>query len=331
MIGGSVLPVVIAGTGSALPKRAVLTTEVVDRAFPDADPSDRRRMVELCGIDRRYWIEPGGTAAALGSAALRQALERARLTPGELRRIIFVSSTGGDHLVPSTAQDLVASLDLSDTCDAFDLSNSCAGFLSAFDVGARSVATGWGPVAIVAVETFSRLLSPKGRRAYVVLGDAAAAAILGRAERGGVLASCLRSSRRLRGKMAMAVPGTPDARPFHDFDARTHEIADTAIACVKSATDEVLRATGMALSDVDWIVLHQPNGSLYQTFLDALRIDPNKTVNVVRDIGSVGSASVPWCLDRLLRERPVSPGQRILMASVGAGTTYGAIIYEVGS
>jgi 3-oxoacyl-[acyl-carrier-protein] synthase III len=135
----------------------------------------------------------------------------------------------------------------------------------------------------------------------------------------------------LRGKMSMAFPGAPDARPFHDFDARSHEIADTAIASVKAATDEVLRATSMSLADVDWIVLHQPNGSLYQTFLDALRIDPKKTVNVVRDIGSVGSVSVPWCLDRLLRERPVEPGQRVLMASVGAGTTYGAILYEVGS
>jgi 3-oxoacyl-[acyl-carrier-protein] synthase III len=221
-------------------------------------------------------------------------------------------------------------LGLSDSCDAFDLSNSCVGFLSALDVGARSIATGLGPVAIVAVETFSRLLSPKGRRAYVVLGDAAAAVVLRRAERGGILASYLRSSGRLRGKMSMALPGTPDARPFHDFDVRKRELGDTAIALLRAATDEVLGAARMSVNDLDWVVVHQPNGSLYEIMLDALGVAPTKTVNVVREIGSVGAASVPWCLDRLLRTRPVAPGHRVLMASIGAGTTYGAILYEVG-
>lgn len=328
---GAILPAAIAGTGSALPARIVFTKDLVEQAFPDSDPDQRRRVEERCGIETRRWIEPGTSAASLGVVALRQALDRAELDPRELRRIIFVSSTGGDHLVPATAQDLVASLGLSDTCDAFDMSNSCVGFLSALDVGARSVVTGLGPVAIVAVETFSRHLSPQGPRAYVVLGDASAAVVLRRAERGGILASYLRTSDRLRGKMSMALPGTPDSRAFHDFDARSRELSESAVACIKAATGMVLGTAGLSLSNIDWVVLHQPNGPLFQLLVDSLGVDPARTVNIVREIGSVGSVSVPWCLDRLLRSRPVAPGQRILLASVGAGTAYGAILYEVGT
>ena len=286
-------------------------------------------MVRKSGIETRRWIEPGTLAAALGGRALEQALAQADLPPGALRRIIFVSSTGGDHLLPATAHDVADRLGLSETCDAFDVSNSCVGFLTALDIGCRSVATGEGPVGIVAVETFSRQLSPQGPRAFVVLGDAAAAAVLRPSPRGGLLASYLRTSDRLRGKMTMALPGTPGARPYHDFDARSRELLDSALASIGAAVNEVLARAALPLSAVDWFVLHQPNGSMYARLVEALGIDFSRTVNVVRDLGSLGCASVPTGLDRLFRTRPVESGQRILLASVGAGTAYGAALYEV--
>ena len=323
------IPVRIAGTGSAVPARTVTTREVVARAFPDGDPASLRQTEEKTGIATRHWVEPGATAAGLGAEALRGALAAARLEPGDLRRIIFVSSTGGDHLVPATAHDVAALLGLSESCDAFDMNNSCVGFLSALDVGARSVATGLGPVAVVAVEIFSRQLSPEGARAYVVLGDAAAAAVLTPAPDGGLLASHLRTSERLRGKMSMSLPGTAGARPFHDFDARNRELTESALHCFRASTGAVLAAAGLGLAEVDWVVFHQPNGNLLRALLQALEVPAEKTVSVVEEIGSVGSASVPSALDRLLRTRPVRSGQRILMASVGAGTAYGALLYQV--
>jgi 3-oxoacyl-[acyl-carrier-protein] synthase III len=63
----------------------------------------------------------------------------------------------------------------------------------------------------------------------------------------------------------------------------------------------------------------------------ALGLDPARIVRVVEEIGSVGSASVPVSLDRLLRTRPVRPGDRILMVGVGAGVAHGAILYRVGT
>jgi 3-oxoacyl-(acyl-carrier-protein) synthase III len=324
------LPAVIAGTGSELPARVVHTRDVVAQAFPEALPEQRARVAEKSGIETRRWLAPPETAASLASAALRRALERSGVAPAELRRIIFVSSTGGDHLVPATAHDVAGAFGLSETCDAFDMSNSCVGFLSALDVAGRSIATGIGPAAVVAAETFSRQLSPEGARAYVVLGDAAAAAVLRRAETGGILASCLRTSERLRGKMRTALPGTPGARGFHDFDARSHELTESAVACIGAAIDDVLKKVRMSLADVPWVVVHQPNGSLFASLLERLGVDPARTINVVREIGSVGAASVAFGLDRLLRSRTFQPGERILIASVGAGTAYGALLYEVG-
>jgi 3-oxoacyl-[acyl-carrier-protein] synthase-3 len=333
------IPVFLAGTGSALPRRSLTTRELVERAFPGGDPASLRAIEEKTGIDVRYWLSDGESAATLAAEALGRALDRARLPAGALGRIILVTSTGGDHLVPATAHDVAGLLGLSDSCDAFDMSNSCVGFLSAFDVAARSVATGSGPVAIVAVETFSRHLSPEGPRAYVVLGDAAAAAVLvpvsaggggGGGGGGGIVAGHLRSSERLRGKMTMALPGTPGARPYHDFDVRSRELTDSAHESIKASIDHVLSAAALSLGQIDWVLIHQPNGAFFHALVARLGVDPARTVPVVRDVGSVGAASVPTSLDRLMRTRAVAPGQRILLASVGAGTAHGALLYQVG-
>ncbi len=322
-------PARIAGTGSAVLGPAVGTRQLIERAFPEADEARILDLERKTGIATRHWVPPGTSAAELGQRALQAALEAAGLRADQLARIIFVSSTGGDHLVPATGHDVAGRLQLDGSCDVFDLSNGCVGFLSALDVAARSIGTGLGPVAIVAVEIFSRHLSPEGPRAYAVLGDAAAAAVLTPAAAGGMLASCLRSSARLRGKMSMSLPGTPGARAFHDFDARSKELTDSAVAAFRHTTGVVLQQAGLTMADVDWVVFHQPNGPLHRQLLQALDVPEARTVSVVERLGSVGSASVPSALDQLLRTRDVRLGQRLLLASVGAGTAMGAILFEM--
>src|SRR4029079_12129923 len=86
--------------------------------------------------------------------------------------------------IPATANAVLDGAGVPSTCDAFDVNNACMGFLSAFDVAARSVATGRHPVAVVTVETLSRYVRPEAPRPYLVLGDAAAAIVMGEAANG---------------------------------------------------------------------------------------------------------------------------------------------------
>ena len=51
---------------------------------------------------------------------------------------------------------------------------------------------------------------------------------------------------------------------------------------------------------------------------------------MVRDVGSVAAVSIPYSLDLLMRTGKVRPGDRILMVGVGAGVSYGALLYQVG-
>lgn len=321
------IPVVIRGTSSAILGARHETEALVQQALPGSDVAGLRKRI---GIATRYWVTPEDTAARLGAAALRGALEAAGCAARDLQRIIFVSSTGGDWLIPATANDVAALLECDDTCDAFDVNNSCAGFITAFDLAARSIATGLALVAVVVAETFSRYLSSTMPRPYLVLGDAAGAVVLGRGRsEGGVLGTWLRNSSALRGQMATPHPGRSRRPEFIRFAASSEELVTSALETIRASAEAVLSQAELTWADVDWFLPHQPNGEMLRQIAESFPVGPDRMIPVVEEIGSVGAASIPFSLDRLLRTRQVRPGDHILMVGFGSGTAYGAALYQV--
>lgn len=315
------------GTGSALPARCVTTDELLPLAFPGRNHDDLRAKV---GIRTRYWLGEGDSATSLSVEALRRALDMSGLAARDLSRILFVTQTGGDYGIPANANHVAAALDVDDTCDCFDVNNTCTGFLTGLDIAARSVATGMGPVAVIAVETFSRNLSTKEPRAMMVFADGAAACIVGAARSAdeGILAVHLRNNAMLRGRILHA---HPQPGMYYQFAPTGKELADAAVACIGHASRTVMAQAGLGPDEVDKFLPHQPNGPLYRAIAGDLGFGEEKLWPVVDDVGSLGAASAPYSLDQAIRGGAVRPGMTLLMAGVGSGTSYGAVLFRTAS
>jgi 3-oxoacyl-(acyl-carrier-protein) synthase III len=321
------LRVCIAGTGSVLPGAPVTTRELVARV---PGTWDAARVEERTGIAARHFVPPGTTAAELGAAALRRALSAAGMPAEALARVIFVDSLGGDTLIPATANAVVGALGLAGTCDCFDLNNACLGFLSALDVAARGVATGQGPVGIVVAELGSRFITPEDPRPYFVFGDAAAAVIVTATTNGaGILGSVLRNDAGNAGGVVLAHPAHTGLRETIRFTEPNARMLDLALDLLRDSTRAVLAQAGLGIEDVDWILPHQPNGVMLDAFVEALGVDAERVVPVVRETGSVGAASIPLSLDRLVSSGRLRAGDRVLMIGVGAGLSSGAMLLQV--
>lgn len=323
------IPAALLGTGRVLPGRRVENDEVSQRAVPPLDPDF---IWKRAGIRARHWVEPGTRAAPLAAEAIQQALSQAGLAASDLRRLIFVSSSSGDWLGPGTASLVAAELGLTGQCDAFDINNACVGFLTALDLAARSVATGLGPVAIVAAEFFSDMITPDDPRTYAIFGDAIGALVVGPAVRDdeGVLGVTLHTD---------PTPGLTTYIPHPRFSGH-HEglrfgvsnqtIARGAIEYLVRATRTALEAAHLHLDQIDCVLPHQPNGRMFDIILSALKIDPARTHKVVDQIGSCGAASIPFSLDCMARAGRIPAGASLLMLSIGAGASYGAMVLRVG-
>ena len=323
------IPVRIAGTGTVPAGRPVSTAELVARVQGGLDCAE---VEAKTGIVSRYFAESGATAAELGARALQEALAMAELPAAALQRLIFVSSLGGDAMIPATSNIVAARLGLAGTCDCFDLNNACMGFLSALDVGARSVATGRSPIGIVVAELGSRFIVPEDPRPFLVVGDGVAAAVLDTARGAeGLLASWLRNDGTMAGDVTLGHAGLTGRRETTRFTSSNQHITALAIDGFRHSVEAVLAEAALTLAEIEWVVLHQPNGALLRRVVEALGLDPARTTSVVREVGSVGAACIPMSLDRLLRSGRVRAGDRILMAGVGGGISYGAVILRVAS
>ena len=114
------------------------------------------------------------------------------------------------------------------------------------------------------------------------------------------------------------------------FGLSARELTGRAVDNVVRTCSAVTEQAGVSIDDVDWVLLHQANGSIMDAFLKALDIPESRSIRVVRELGSLGAAGVAVALDRLLRTRPVKEGDLVLIASVGAGAARGAVLFRMG-
>jgi 3-oxoacyl-[acyl-carrier-protein] synthase-3 len=182
---------VIAGVGSALPKRRVTNDELAETV----DTSDSW-IVERTGIRSRYIAGEGETTATLARDAALSALEQAGLVPTDIGLIVLATATP-DQTFPSSATKVQAMLGIDD-CVAFDVHAVCTGFLYALTVADSMLRSGTAKRALViGAETFSRLLDWEDRATCVLFGDGAGALVLEAKEsEDGILATRLHADGR---------------------------------------------------------------------------------------------------------------------------------------
>lgn len=319
----------ILATATHFPGTPRLTSEVARAAMPERTVAD---VEARTGIHTRWFGNPGDSLAEQAAEAIRKALLTAEMPASALKRVIFTCSTGGDYILPANANAVLDLLGLDGSADCFDLNNACVGFLSGLDVAARCVATGLGPVAVVASEMGSRHIDPADPRPYVVFGDAAAAAIVTAAEPGGaaILASAFGNRGSLRDTVHMAHGSLTGQRENIVFNKSNRDITEIAMAGLGQVASQIFAETGLDWHGVDWIVPHQPNGAMLGQIADHFGLDRQKMIPVVAETGNIGSASTAVGLDRLLRSGQVRSGQTILLIGVGSGLSYGALLYRVG-
>jgi 3-oxoacyl-[acyl-carrier-protein] synthase III len=233
--------------------------------------------------------------------------------------------------VPATANAVACELGLRGSCDAFDVNNACSGFLTAFDLGARSTATGLAPVGVVAVELMSHVIRADDPRPYLVFGDAAGAVVLGAGGADeGVVGVSLGNDGSFGNTAFLTQPRYAGGIETVTFGISNQAMSDGAVGKIVDSTRRVLAEASLRIEDVAWVLPHQPNGTMLEGIIAALGVDRARIVPVVQEIGSVACASIAVSLDRLMRTRPVAPGDHVLMTGVGSGVSWGAILYRVG-
>ena len=309
---------VIAGVGSALPKRCVTNAELAETV----DTTDEW-IVERTGIRSRYIAADGETTASLATDACRRALEHAGIDANDIGLIVLATATP-DQTFPSSATKVQAALGIDD-CVAFDVHAVCTGFLYALSVADSMLKSGMANKALViGAETFSRILDWEDRGTCVLFGDGAGALVLS-AEEGeqGILATRLHADGRHND--LLYVDGGPSTTgTVGKLRMKGREVFRHAVKNLADVLNEVLAAANLDASQVDWVVPHQANARILDATARKLGLPIEKVVVTVDRHANTSAASVPLALDTAVRDGRITRGDLIVLEAMGGGFTWGA-------
>ena len=101
-----------------------------------------------------------------------------------------------------------------------------------------------------------------------------------------------------------------------------------AVRCVPEVIRETLEGTGIAVSDIDYFVLHQANKRIVESVAKRLKEDISKFPMNMDEYGNTSSASIPILLDEMNRKGMLKRGDKLVMSGFGAGLSWGAAYLE---
>ena len=309
---------VVAGVGSALPKRRIDNEELA--ATVDTSV---QWIVERTGIRSRYVAGEGETTATLARDAAVRALEHAGIDAKDVGLIVLATATP-DQTFPSSATKVQAMLGIDD-CVAFDVHAVCTGFLYALSIADSMIRSGVAKTALViGAETFSRILDWEDRATCVLFGDGAGALVL-KAEEGdrGILATRLHADGR-HNDLLFVDGGPSTTGTVGKLRMKGREVFRHAVVNLADVLNEVLAAAGIESDDVDWVVPHQANARILDATAKKLGLPPEKVVVTVDRHANTSAASVPLALDTAVRDGRIKRGDIVVLEAMGGGFTWGA-------
>jgi 3-oxoacyl-[acyl-carrier-protein] synthase-3 len=323
----------ITAVGCYLPDQVLTNSDVISRFGLDIDEA---WIESRTGIRSRHWLRDGETTSDMAVAAAHQVLTNGGLRADQLDRIVL-ATISGDYPSPATAS--VVAQKLGTRCPAYDISAACAGFLYGLEIAAGAIACGDKNVLVLCADARSRFIDKADRRSVVLFADGAGGALVQpRTGTGTGLASVYLGADGKRKGLGVWVPAGGAANPTsHATLARGEhflqvegfkEIFSSFIGYVQEAVERALRKAGMSLSNIDLFIPHQGNAHLVQQTIEALGFPAEKTINNVATHGNTSGASIPIALAEAVAAGRVKPGDTVLMAAVGAGNTFGAVVHQ---
>lgn len=330
--------VALIGTGSALPSTALTNQDLVKIM----DTSDEW-IVQRTGIRTRYKIDrsKGESTFTLGAGALKQALESARVPAAELDLIICATMTP-EMSCPASACRVADALGAANA-GAFDLNAACSGFVYSMNLAHDLIKGGaYRTVGVIGADCLTTLMdySNNGRGTAVIFGDGAGAAVFKATDdpAKGLLAQAMHCDGG--GWKDIYVPELPqdfptgvepDAGKYCHVQMNGSSVFKFAVGTFPELIAQTLEKANLKAGDVDMYVCHQSNARILQAARERFGLPEEKLYINIERYGNTVGASVPLCLDELVRAGRIKlgSGQKVMFVAFGGGLTWGSSLWEV--
>jgi 3-oxoacyl-[acyl-carrier-protein] synthase-3 len=284
------------------------------------------------GIRERHFGFGVGLTDILLPAAQR-VLEQRNLQPTDIDCIIVCTITA-DRVFPAAACMLQAKLGATNAW-GFDLSAACSGFLYGVITAAKLVESGAvRNVLLCGGDMMSSILDFTDRTTCVLFGDGGGAVLIEPTTDGtGVVDHILRMDGNGEKHLHMVAGGSLKPASIETVNNREHFVYQEGQAVFKSAVNgmadvsfEIMERNNLTSDDVAWLVPHQANLRIIDATAQRMGLSKDKVVVNIERYGNTTAGTIPICLSELHEQGKVNVGDNVILASFGAGYTWGAVL-----
>src|SRR6185503_8685226 len=286
------------------------------------------------GIRERRFVEKGVGTSDLAAKAAKQLLQQRGIDASELD-LIVVRTVTPDMFFPSTAC-LVQHKIGAKNAWGFDLSGACSGFIYALATGAQFIATGANKkVLVIGADVMTSIVDPEDRTTAVLFGDGAGSVLLEPAEPGeqGIIDFILRSDGS--GGQFLSMPGGGSLNPasaetvkkkMHFVHQDGKNVFKYAVRGMADISHEILLKNSIDPKEIKLYIPHQANLRIIQAAVERMNLDSSRVAINIDRCANTTAATIPICLSEAFETKRIERGDKVLLASFGAGFTWGSLL-----
>jgi len=325
--------------GYELPPNVITSDDLESRLEPlyQALHFKKGQLEAITGIqERRFW-DPGYAMHQGATAAAQKALAASEITPDAIGMLIY----GGvcrDNLEPATACAVADGLNLGSHVQIYDVSNACLGVLNGIIQVANAIELGQIHAGMVVSSessrqivdlTIERLLKTKDMETFkktvatLTGGSGAVAVILtdssisrrGHQLQGAVSRSAARHHRLCRWGPDTGIP----ASGLHTMETDSVGVLQNGVALGIETYKDFQSLLSWPPDKPDKIICHQVGVTHQKNILDAIGISKEKDFTTFRNLGNIGTVSLPITAAIASEREFLLPGDRVGFFGIGSG------------
>ena len=321
----------ITSVGHYVPE-TVLTNKDMEKLVETHD----EWIVSRTGIKERRILTNGEPISFMAVEAINMLLERRGIKADELD-LILVGTVTPDMFFPSTACIIQEKIGATKAW-GFDVLAACSGFIFTMVAGMQFIESGmYKKVLIVGADKMSSITNYKDRNTCVLFGDGAGCVLLEPSEDPdyGIMDNIMRVDGK-GGKYLNMLGGGSLNPPSHDtVDKNWHYVYQDGKIVFKDAVKgmadisvEIMQKNNLKAEDIAYLVPHQANMRILTACADRMGLPHDKVMVNIHKYGNTTAATIPLCLSEYWAEGKIKKGDNLVLASFGAGYTWGSILVK---
>ncbi len=350
---------IITGSGHYLPERIVKNSDFLDFEFYDEQGEKIEKPVgetiakfeEITEISERRYADPALFTSDIAVIAAEKAIESAGIDRDELDYVIVAHNYGDidsvyrqADVMPSVATRVKHKLGIKNNhCRPYDMLFGCPGWIEGMILAHQLFQGGTAKKALImGADTLSRATDPHDRTA-LIFADGAGAVVLEAREsdkKEGII-----SYETVSDSLDEMNYLTSDKSLKEEYEGsklnirmKGRKVYEYALRKVPALMKRVIDRSGLEISEIDKILLHQANAKMDHAMIERLfklynsHTPENIAPMTVQRFGNSSVATVPTMFDLISKKQldnhEFHSGDQIILGSVGAGMNINAIVYK---